>query len=723
MAEGSTRRPQEPTSKSRPQRDPLIVAMLRIAEELEQPLSEAELRSSGVPEERTITAFEARSLAERQGFRTALLRASRRRLLELEPPFVVTSAQGENAWIVRAQQGDRVVYHDVARGLSTTAPAKILAPKADMILQVRAPVQAGTPSLWHDVVWRRLKPALWEIGLASVVINILALATPLFMMTVYNKVINHAALQTLDVLMVGMLSLVAFELVLRALRGFVTTFTGARLDAAIGSEVMHHILRLPYRVFEAMPSSQMMERLRQIDQLRVFLTGNLPLLLVDLGFVGLFVAAVFFLAPPLGWITLTSIPVFILVSVLAQGRQTRLIRQNFKDATAKSGVMSEAITQALTVKALGLEPAMERRFETRLAQSAKTGLKSGRTGSVVASLGQALQHIAALVLVYVGARLIVAGELSVGALIAATILSARALAPMRQIAFAWHQFQQAREAFSRLDALFKEMPDGASARRTPHKSIKGALGLHGLCFSYAGQNKPALNDVTLKAEPGTFLGIIGPSGSGKSTLLKLMLGLEVPTAGVVTIDGVDLRTLPPAMVRSQIGFVPQDVQLFAGTIADNIALGSVDRSLRRIAAAARFVGLHDFIETLPQGYDTVLNERGSGLSNGQRQLISIARALIRNPKVLILDEATSALDPESEALLIGNLERASRGRTIILVTHRRSALKHCTHAVAFDQGQIIAQGRPEAVINAPPVRESRARNGAPATEPRSAATS
>ena len=540
---------------------------------------------------------------------------------------------------------------------------------------------------------RRLRPVLWELGVASVVINLLALATPIFLMTVYNKVINHGALQTLDVLVLGMITLFLFEWALRALRSYVASHTGGRLDAALGSEVIHHLVHLPLRTFERMATGQILERTRQLDSVRQFFASQMPLLLVDLAFVGVFLAVLCYLDLRLGAITLAAMPLFWLLSILARRRHRSLIEAGFKAAAAKASSLGETISQALTVKALGLEPEMERRFKQRLADAASSNFRAGHLGGVIASSGQVLQQAVALLIVYVGARAIIAGELSIGALIAATILAARTLAPMRQVVSAWQQLQTVRAAFARLDELLAE-PTESLASPGPALQISGRIAFEGVIYRYTDGAMPALDGIDLEIGPGQVLGVAGPPGSGKSTFTKLLCGLDHPERGRILLDDLDLRLWSPAVLRQQIGVVPQEVQLFSGTIAENIAMGALDRQFERIVAAAKFVGAHDFIQRLPEGYDTALGERGSGLSAGQRQLISIARALIRNPRLLVLDEATSALDGLTEQTLLANLKRASRGRTVVMVTHRLGALAIADRVVFLVDGRIEREGTP-----------------------------
>jgi ABC-type bacteriocin/lantibiotic exporter with double-glycine peptidase domain len=293
--------------------------------------------------------------------------------------------------------------------------------------------------------------------------------------------------------------------------------------------------------------------------------------------------------------------------------------------------------------------------------------------------------------------MIVSGEMSIGALVACSILSARALAPMRQIFFAWHQLQQARDAMARLGDLMREPAEDSGTSLPLPNPLRGRFRMEDVRFGYDPAKPSALDGLDLEIEPGCMLAVVGPPGSGKSTLAKLLIGLERPQSGRVLVDDVDIARLEHAAFRAQLGVVPQEIQLFAGTIAENIGIASVDRSLNRIIAAAKFVGIHDTIQRLPDGYDTQLGERGNDLSLGQRQLLCIARALVRNPRILVLDEATSALDLASEAYLLRNLRRAGSGRTIVMITHRLSVIEMCDRAILLEAGRLVMAGAPAEV--------------------------
>ncbi|MFO1049451.1 MAG: peptidase domain-containing ABC transporter [Geminicoccaceae bacterium] len=683
----------EPKAAPEPGRaDGVLVAAARLLRLLDRQINEAELRAAATLPEAGADLGWLRALAARLGFGLRVQRPNARRLLATAPPFIILGRQPGEAWLVRSRTQDGQLILESAHGPAASCTPQIAAGFGDRV--VRLVPAVARPGFWHSTPMRGLRGVLWQIGLASVVINLLALATPLFMMTVYNKVINHGALQTLDVLAVGMVTLVAFELALRSLRGQIAAHAGARMEAAIGSELVHHLLQLPYRFHETNPSGAVMERLRQVDQLRQFLTGQLPLLLVDLAFVGLFLAVLLAVAPPLGLVTLAAMPVFALLSVGARQRQEAHHHASFQAAAAKASAFGEAMTNALTVKLLALEPDMRRRYEDNLQRSAWRGLQSARIMHLAASLGQALQHLTALLLVYLGARMIVAGDMSIGALVASSILSARALAPMRQIAPAWVQLRQAQEAMAQLDGLLREPREAEGAPAGGELKPTGVLRGEGVSFTYPGAAAPALDGVSFDLEPGAIVGVAGPPGSGKSTLVRLLLGVETPDSGRILLDGQDLGRLPPAAYRPEFGVVPQEVQLFSGSIAENIAMGAADRSLSRVVAAARFVGADEFVRRLPQGYETRLGERGAGLSLGQRQLLAVARALVRNPRVLILDEATSALDPAAERHILANIRRGGKGRTIVMVTHREAVLQACDRVLLLEHGRLVLSGTP-----------------------------
>jgi ABC-type bacteriocin/lantibiotic exporter with double-glycine peptidase domain len=480
----------------------------------------------------------------------------------------------------------------------------------------------------------------------------------------------------------------------------------------MSAEVLHHLMALPYRHFERTPSGVIAERLRQLDVLRGFFTGQLPVLAIDLLFVVLFLIATFLISTTLGLITALAIPVLVGVSLASHRAQRRLADENFQALAAKSSTLTETVANAATIKALGLEGEVERRWQVRVEQSARSSLRANHLANLSASASGTLQLVASLVIVMIGVTEIADHRLTIGALIAANMLAARALQPMRQLAGAWHQLQAVSAAFKRVDELMRETPEAAPGEFAPMPTLSGEITLERVTYRAHERGAPILREADLTVAAGEIVGIVGPSGSGKTTIANLVQGLAGPSDGRVLVDGTDIAHISPAQLRAQIGAVPQDVQLFTGTVRENIAMGVVDKDPGRVVAVAKFVGAHDFIQRLPQGYNTVLGERGQGLSTGQRQLLCIARALIRNPRILILDEATSALDPATEEQLLRQLKANSRGRTVIMITHRLAPLAIADRVALVMDGRVERIGPPTEVMAYARIRMAEASRGA-----------
>ncbi len=704
--------------------DALLGCLLYLTQQLGKPVSQADIRAlcpidpTGMTEDNFLYA------AQRLGYKVGRSEIDLKSLAAAPMPFVLLCSGDVPPVVVASASRGNFTLIDVANGRTRAVSADEVLELGYRIILIKAPSGAeaasGAKPLgrsagtgWRALFNERVRRVLGELIAASFIINILALATPLFMMVVFNKIIGQGAIDTLNVLLIGMVVVYLFDFLLRAVRGYIASHTGARLDALISGEVVHHLVHLPFQHFERTPTGLIAERLRQLDVLRGFFTGQMPVLIIDLVFVVLFVTAIFFINALMGWITVAAIPFFVLLSWLSHRGQRDIINQNFMALAAKGSALSETVNNAVTVKSLGLESEIEKRWQGRVAAAAWTGFRANNLSNIIGTLSGVLQVLVTLLIIYVGAVSIVDNTMSIGALIAANILAGRALAPMRQVVAALHSLQSVQQAFKRLDEIMEVPTEVAPGELAPLPAIKGEIGFEHVFFRFDEDLPPALKDIDFRIEPGTVVGIIGPSGSGKTTISNLLQGLYQPSTGRVLIDQTDIGHISPAQLRSQYGVVPQDVQLFAGTVRENIAMGIADKDPARVVAVARFVGAHGFIQRLPQGYNTVIGERGVGLSAGQRQLICIARALIRNPRIIILDEATSALDPSTEEQLLRALKRNARGRTIVMITHRLAPLSIADKVVLVIDGRVERMGPPQDVVAYAKVRMAEATREAP----------
>jgi HlyB family type I secretion system ABC transporter len=694
--------------------DSLMRALLYIAQQVGRPLSEADVRrlaavpAAGLDESAFLTA------GARLGLETHALDLTADRLGELPMPFALMAA-GQPAHVVVTGKGGHWVVLDVVEGRAwrlSTDEVMALGTRA-LVMREKRPDERR--AAWYAPLWTRVRPVILKLAATSFAINVLGLATPLFMMLVLNGVIGRepstGGASVMAVLCAGMLVAYGLDFALRVARGWLSARTGARLDTLMSAEVLHHLVQLPYRHFERTPSGVIVERLRQLDVLRSFFTGQMPVLAIDIAFVALFLAATFAISATLGMVAAAAIPFLVGVSLATHRAQRRLADDSFQALAAKSSTLTETVANAATIKALGLEAEVEKRWQARVEQSAWTSFRANNLANIATSASGSLQLVASLAIIVIGVHEVVDHRMTVGALIAANMLATRALQPMRQLVAAWHQLQAVSAAFKRIDGLMREAVESPPGELAPMPALVGDIVFERVSYRADDQAPAILRDTDLVVAAGEILGIVGPSGSGKTTIANLVQGLFKPSAGRVLVDGTDIAHISPAQLRAQIGCVPQDVQLFTGSVRENIAMGVVDKDPGRVVAVAKFVGAHDFIQRLPQGYNTVLGERGQGLSTGQRQLLCIARALIRNPRILILDEATSALDPATEEQLLRQLKANTRGRTVIMITHRLAPLAIADRVALVMDGRVERVGPPTDVMAYARIRMAEASRG------------
>jgi subfamily B ATP-binding cassette protein HlyB/CyaB len=538
-----------------------------------------------------------------------------------------------------------------------------------------------------------------EVIVASFFLQLFALVTPLFFQVVMDKVLVHKGFTTLDVLAFGFVVVVVFDAIIGGLRNFLFSHTTSRVDVELGARLFHHLSSLPLAYFETRQVGQTVARVRELDTIRNFITGTALTLLIDLSFTFVFFAVLWYYSPTLTWIVLGALPFYIGLSVFITPLLKHRVDQKFQYGAASQAFLTETVSGMQTVKAQALEPQMQRSWEDKLANYVTSSFRAQNLNNVANQVAGLISKITTLLIIWWGAHLVIAGALSVGQLVAFNMIAARVTAPILKLVQLWQEFQQAGISLKRLgDILNTPGEPGFNCNRSTPKKLMGGLSFQKLCFRYRPDGPRVLQSLDLDVRAGEVIGIVGRSGSGKSTLAKLVQRLYVPEAGRLLMDGIDAAMLDISWLRQNIGIVQQESFLFNRTVRDNIALSNPGVSFEKVVQCAKVSGAHEFILELQQGYDTMIGEQGSNLSGGQRQRIAIARAIISDPRILILDEATSALDCESERIVQENMGAISRGRTVLIVAHRLSTVRHCDKIVVLDKGRIVEAGTHDELI-------------------------
>lgn len=544
--------------------------------------------------------------------------------------------------------------------------------------------------------YRRL---LGEVLLASFFLQLFALVTPLFFQVVIDKVLVHNGVATLDVLAIGLLGISLFEVVLGGLRTYLFSHTTNRVDVVLGAKLFRHLLALPISYFEARRVGDSVARVRELESIRDFLTGSALTLVVNLLFTSVFFALMYYYSPGLTGVVLGAIPFYLLLSVWITPILRQRLHEKFNRGAENQAFLVESVTGVETLKSMAVEPQMQRRWEEQLAGYVRAGFRAANLGNIAGQCAGFINKVTVVLILWIGATLVMRGELSVGQLIAFNMLAARVSGPILRLVRLWQDFQQVGISVRRLgDILNTPAEPGYNPGRATLPALRGEVRFNAVGFRYRSDRPEVLRNIELKIDPGEVVGIVGRSGSGKSTLTRLVQRLHVPGSGRVLIDGIDLAMIDPAWLRRQIGVVLQENCLFNRSVRDNIALADPGAAMEEIVQAAQLAGAHEFILELAEGYDTLVGERGSTFSGGQRQRIAIARALLTNPRILILDEATSALDYESERIVQRNMHSICRDRTVFIIAHRLSAVRHADRILVIDQGQVVEQGAHETLI-------------------------
>jgi HlyB family type I secretion system ABC transporter len=591
--------------------------------------------------------------------------------------------------LVRKKTTDFLPLLAAANQLDATQPCQVLLlkPTAETPQQ-RFGLSWFTPSL------QRHWPVLVEVLLASFFVQLFSLANPLMIQVIIDSVLLKNSGDTLQILGIFLLGVAAFEAILSTLRTYLFTETTNRIDLALGSEIIDHLLRLPLRYFDRRPVGELSTRVNELENIRRFLTGTALTVVLDAVFSVVYIVVMVIYSWQLTLVALATVPLFLLMTLVVAPIVRRQLRVKAEHNAQTQSYLVEVLSGIQTVKAQNIELRARWQWQERYARYVSTGFKTVQTATAASAISTFLNQLSGLLVIWVGAYLVLSKQLSLGQLIAFRIIANYVTTPLLRLAQIWQSFQEVGLSLERLSDIIDTPQEVEAIDRgnIPMPLIKGDVCFDQVVFQYNPSRAPQLHGINLDVKAGTFVGVVGQSGSGKSTLLKLLARLYEPTSGRILVDNFDIAKVELYSLRQQIGIVPQDTLLFDGSVQENIALTNPDASTEEIIEMARLAAAHDFIMNLPNGYNTPVGERGASLSGGQRQRVAIARTLLQNPRLLIMDEATSALDYETERQVCQNLMECLQHQTVFFITHRLGTIRNADVILMMDQGTIVEQG-------------------------------
>jgi ATP-binding cassette subfamily C protein LapB len=648
--------------------------------------------------------------AESAGLRAKVVERLPSKVPALLVPYVVLLKSGDACVVVnQTSRRLKVVFpalSDASRSLSGTALDRmangtvILMTLAEMPLQEDA---AGSEPIrkhwfWSDVLsfW----PAWIQIVLAASVLNILGLVFPLFVMNVYDRVIPNMAIPTLWALTTGVLIALAFDFLLRQLRAVVLDQSGRRLDMKISSVLFEHSLAIKMAA-RTESTGGLANRLREFDTVRDFFTSSSVLAITDFLFIGVFIWVLMLIVGPIAYVPMVAVPVVLFGTLFVQIPLARSVAAAQVGASRRHSILIEALSGIEAIKSVSGEGVMQRRFESAIADSAKSNSAVRFWSALALHFTSTVQQAAGILVVVWGVYLVADGSISVGGLIAASLLTGRILAPLGNIAMTLAKAQQAFAAMKGISSLVKLPRETSVISGTAQTVTRGAVEFRNVDFKYPGAPTPALANVSVVVAPGERIGVIGRVGSGKSTFGKLLCGLYAPIEGTILVDGVEIRSYSPAVLRQGVGYLGQDAELLSGTLRENIVLGRPTATELEIQSVVKLAGVDAFASPHPLGLSQPIGERGRGLSGGQKQAVALARLLLRKPRLLFLDEPSSAMDVNSETELIRRLKDGiDRNTTLFVCSHRLAFLELVDRLIVIDRGKIVADGKKDDVLQA-----------------------
>jgi ATP-binding cassette subfamily C protein LapB len=691
--------------------DPLAAALIYVAAHYGRAISRNAL-IAGLP---LIDGRLTATLMERAGQRAGLdIKPVQRPIAQIPAlvlPAILIMKDGTTCILTRCATGDETI--DLVDPLTKSAPMRValksletrysgyaLFARPEPTADARTVAAGDLPrNHWFWSTVTRFWPNYGHVALAALLVNLLALAAPLFTMNVYDRVVPNGAVPSLIALGLGLGLAIVFDFIIRIVRSRIIDHTGKKIDVVLAAKIYEHVLTIK---MANRPTSVgiLANQIRDFDSVRDFFTSGAVVAATDLIFAVIFIGVLFLIAGPLAWIPLLMLPLVMGLGFLLQRPLDKAMKRLQAESAARHGVLVESLAGIETVRATGAESRMQMVWERSVAATARSGEAVHFWSTLALTISSSAQQITSMLLVIIGVFLILDGKITMGALVAANMLSGRVLAPISSLASIITRATQTTSslrAIDRLMGLERERPPGRAY--VSRKIEKGDITFAGVSFNYPGSKEPALQEVSFQIKAGERVAIIGRVGSGKTTIGRLLSGFYEPSAGSIAVDGIDSRQYDPADLRAGIGFVMQDTDLFFGKLRDNITLGKPAATDEEVIGAARLAGVEDFVAMHPLGYDMPVAEGGRSLSGGQKQAIGLARALIRQPKIIFMDEPTAHFDVRTETEFLERLRNIARSdMTIIVSTHRPSLLALADRVLVFDRGRLVADGPREAVL-------------------------
>ena len=694
-------------------KDPIETCVLWLLEGLEKPMSAAALRASVARLPGPWTFEEAIEALESFGFRCRERSISLSDLLSTHKTSIFLSEGAVVAAIQPKNEAHPAQLFVPTRNLRPTALSVenlamiyggvVIEIETDLKLNSSDENQQGRFGHWFFGPLLTSKFIYFQVVMAAFLTNIFALATSVFSMIVYDRVMPNGAMETLVALLVGVFIIFVSDFVIRTLRSYFLDVAGAQADMVIADTLFEQVIDMELAA-RTSPTGSVANSLREFESLRDFLTSATLTTLIDLPFAVLFLFVIWTIGGPLVYVPLAAIPLIIGSNLVIQPSLRKLTQSNYEDGQTKNSVAIETLQGIETIKAIGAGSMMRKRWQDVISHQSAIGLKTRTLSQFSSNMSNFSNQLVWVGTVTLGVYLTQTGAIGSGAIVACSMLSGRSIAPLAQLSQLLTRMNSALASYKNLSTLMSQPREHKSKAAYLNRSVwQGSIEFRDVSFNYPGQSQGGLQNISFKIEAGERVAIVGKVGSGKTTLAKLLVGLYKPDSGAILVDGIDIRQIDPADLRRNVGVVMQESWLFSGTVKQNIAVGGNNPTDEEILQASVLSGVHEFISKHPDGYAYKLKEKGEGLSGGQRQTINIARALVGKPPILLMDEPTSAMDLTHESQLIANLKNQLVNQTILIITHRTSILELASRVVVIDQGKIVAQGpKSDFLRNQPP---------------------